>query len=162
MEISLGKTNYRQVCSMLRLIYQNPGINRKALVESLCIDRAMVTHIYNYLVSHGWLIEQESMQKRLPLVLNKDRIKACGVEIQPEFQVLTICNLSGEVLFEKEFDDTVYDVNAFLNSTLIPFLENIDIEIAGLGLAIPGICQKSENVILKSYPLNLSNRVELP
>lgn len=162
MEISLGKTNHRQVCSMLKLIYQNPGINRKALVESLCIDRAMVTHIYNYLVSQGWLLEQESTQKRLPLLLNENRIYAAGVEIQPESQNLSVCNLSGKEVFQKSFEEPVTDIPSFLNDFIYPVLEKLDLEVAGIGLALPGICNKEDNKILKSFPFNISDPVTFP
>ena len=47
--MAFGKTKYWQICSILKLIYQKPGITRKELSNLLCVDKAMITHIINYL-----------------------------------------------------------------------------------------------------------------
>ena len=161
MKLSLGKTNHRQVCSMLKLIYRNPGINRKQLGEALCIDRAMVTHIYNYLVEQGWLIEQESAMKRLPLVLNYNKIIAAGVELQPEYQVLVISNLKGDILFEKKFRDTIKNPFDFIKNRVIPILEESKYAVFALGIAIPGIIISDENKILRSVPFELTSTITI-
>ena len=162
MQLSLGKTNHRQVCTMYKLIYQNPNINRKVICDTLAIDRAMVTHIYNYLVEHGWVIEQESTLKRLPLVLNENKIYAAGVEIQPEYQVLVITNLRGKVLFEKRFTEVVRDIAGFLKNTISPAIESIGLTVSGLGVALPGIVVPSERKILRSVPFGADAEVQLP
>ena len=162
MQLSLGKTNHRQVCTMLKLVYQNLNINRKFVGETLAIDRAMVTHIYNYLVEQGWLIEQESTLKRLPLVLNENKIYAAGVEIQPEFQVLVITNLRGKVLFEKRFSETVRDIVGFLKNTVGPAIEKSGLTVAGLGIAVPGIVLPTERKILRSVPFGPDAEIQLP
>ena len=162
MQLSLGKTNHRQVCTMLKLVYQNLNTNRKFVGETLAIDRAMVTHIYNYLVEQGWLIEQESTLKRLPLVLNENRIYAAGVEIQPEFQVLVITNLRGKVLFEKRFSETVRDIVGFLKNTVGPAIEKSGLTVAGLGIAVPGIVLPTERKILRSVSFRPDAEIQLP
>jgi len=162
MQLSLGKTNYRQVCSVLKLVYQNPTINRKVIGETLAVDRAMVTHIYNFLVENGWLIEQESTLKRLPLVLNENKILSAGVEIQPEYQVLVISNMRGKVLFERRFSEQVSDINLFLAQKIIPVLESSGLDVAGIGIGVPGIVLPSERKILKSVPFGNGNEIQLP
>ncbi len=162
MKLSLGKTNRRQVCSMLKLIYRNPGINRKQLGEALCIDRAMVTHIYNYFVENNWVIEQESAMKRLPLVLNYNRIYVAGVEIQPEYQVVIISNMKGDIVFEQVFNEKITDIPQFVLQTLFPLLENSGYEISGIGLAVPGIIISDENKIYRSVPFGLKEEILLP
>lgn len=162
MQLSLGKTNHRQVCTMFKLIYQNPNINRKVIGDTLAIDRAMVTHIYNYLVDQGWVIEQESTLKRLPLVLNENKIYAAGVEIQPEYQVLVITNLRGKVLFEKRFTEIVRDIVGFLRNTISPAIESSGLTVAGLGVAIPGIVVPAERKILRSVPFGADAELQLP
>ncbi|MCQ2572571.1 MAG: hypothetical protein MJ182_01620 [Treponema sp.] len=162
MKLSLGKTNHRQVCSMLKLIYRNPGINRKQVGESLCIDRAMVTHIYNYLVEQGWLIEQESSLKRLPLVLNHNRIYVAGVELQPEFQVIIVSNIKGEIVFEKQFHEKIMDCKEFCQTKMIPVLESCGYDIFACGLAIPGIVFSEENIVRRSVPFELQSEIVVP
>lgn len=161
MQLSLGKTNHRQVCSMLKLVYQNLNINRKVIGETLSIDRAMVTHIYNYLVEQGWLIEQESTLKRLPLVLNENRIFAAGIELQPEYQILIITNLRGKVLFERKFFEEVNNIPSFIKEFIVPAIEESGIKVAGLGLGVPGIVIPAERKILCSVPLGIKEEIQL-
>lgn len=162
MKLSLGKTNYRQVCSMLKLVYQTPGINRKQLGEALCIDRAMVTHIYNYLVEQGWLIEQESALKRLPLILNTKRIYVAGIEIQPEYQVVIVSDISGRIVYEKKLNEIVTDIAQFFKETVFKVLYECEYEIAAVGLGIPGIVLSSENKVLRSVPFGLTEEIQFP
>lgn len=162
MKLSLGKTNYRQVCSMLKLVYRTPGINRKQLGEALCIDRAMVTHIYNYLVEQGWLIEQESALKRLPLILNTSRIYVAGVEIQPEFQVIIVSDIAGRIVYEKKLNEKISDLTHFFKETVINSLAECGCEVAAIGLGIPGIVLSSENKVLRSVPFGLTEEVQFP
>lgn len=162
MQLSLGKTNHRQVCTMLKLVYQNKNINRKVIGDTLAIDRAMVTHIYNYLVQQNWVLNQESTLKRLPLVLNENRIFAAGVEIQPEYQVLVISNLRGKVLFEKQFKEKVENFVSFIKNIIVPAVESSGYSVAGLGIGIPGIVVSSERKVLKSVPFNSREEVVFP
>lgn len=162
MKLSLGKTNFRQVCTMLKFIYRTPGINRKQLGEVLCIDRAMVTHIYNYLVEQGWLIEQESALKRLPLVLNTQRLYVAGVEIQPEFQIIIVTDISGKIVFEKYLKDKVQDPVKFLTDIVVPELRNCGYKISAVGVGIPGIVLSSEKKILRSVPFGLTSEISFP
>ena len=147
---------------MLKLIYQRPGITRKDVGDTLCIDRAMVTHIFNYLVSNNWVVSQESTAKRLPLVLNKDRIYAAGIELQPESQVITVANLSGELVFTKSFSDNIEDINGFLTQKALPVLAGSGYKLAGIGIAVPGIVRQTDNTILRSVPFTQSEALQLP
>lgn len=162
MALSLGKTNFRQVCSVLRLVYREPLANRKMIGDSLGLDRAMVTHIYNYLVEHGWLISQESSLKRLPLVLNKNRIFSLGVEVQPEYQVFVVSNLKGEIVLEETYTHKITDPLEFLQNTIIPFIKNLDVEVAGVALGLPGIVNSSNNKLVRSVPFLFSSEVTFP
>lgn len=162
MTLSLGKTNLRQVCGMLKLVYRNPGINRKQIGEFLNVDRAMITHIYNYLVENGWLLEQSSPLKRLPLVLNKDRIYTAGVELQPEYQVVVISNLRGEVVFEKLLHEKITDLLTFFYEKVLSVISESGVKIEGLGLAIPGIIDSASNRIIRSVPFGLEEIVQFP
>ena len=62
--MAFGKTKYWQICSILKLIYQKPGITRKELSNLLCVDKAMITHIINYLTADNWLIKQDQFAKK--------------------------------------------------------------------------------------------------
>ena len=100
--MAIGKTKYWQICSILKLIYQNPGITRKELSNLLCIDKAMITHIVNYLTADEWLIKQNHFAKKIPLSLNENRLYVAGIEIQPEYQRLAVCNINGTILYKNK------------------------------------------------------------
>ena len=152
MKLKLGKTNYRQICSILKIIYQHPGVTRKELGDELSIDRAMVTHILKYLITEGWLAEQNSAEKRLPLSLVANRLYVAGVEIQPEYQELVVCDIEGTVVFKKSSKKHVVDVTSYLNEDVLPALKKCPFTVAGLGVAVPGICDTDSGVIIRSVP----------
>lgn len=162
MTLSLGKTNLRQVCGVLKLIYRCPEINRKALGEQLGVDRAMITHIYNYLVENKWIIEQNSPLKRLPLILNKDRLYSAGVELEPEYQVIVISNLRGEVVYKKYLHEKITDLVTFFYETVLSVIADSEYKVAGIAVAIPGIVNSTENKIIRSVPFNLKEEIQFP
>ena len=120
--MAIGKTKYWQICSILKLIYQNPGITRKELSNLLCIDKAMITHIVNYLTADEWLIKQNHFAKKIPLSLNENRLYVAGIEIQPEYQRLAVCNINGTILYTKEWTLPRPEISDFLFGILENFI----------------------------------------
>lgn len=162
MGLSLGKTNYRQICQILKLVYQNRNMTRSMISSTLDIDRAMVTHIYHYLVEEGWVKEQPHNLKKLPLRLCENRLYAAGLEIQPEYQILSICNIAGKILFKHKWNEPISSVQDFITNTVCPILETSEYELAGMAVAIPGICDTKSHAILRSVPFNIKESVTLP
>jgi len=160
--MAFGKTKYWQICSILKLIYQKPGITRKELSNLLCIDKAMVTHIINYLTSDNWLIKQDHFAKKIPLFLNENRLKVAGVEIQPEYQRLAICNIKGTILYSKEWSFSRPEISEFLFGELTNAINNCGYDIFALGLAIPGVCDNKNKQIIASNPFGIKIPRELP
>jgi DNA-binding MarR family transcriptional regulator len=161
MKLTLGKTNYRQICSILKLIYQYPNITRKELGEILSIDRAMVTHILKYLIADGWLVEQNASEKRLPLTLVPTRLYAAGVEIQPEYQQLVVSSIDGKIVFKKSSKKKITDITSFIEEEVKPVLKKMPVSIAGLAVAVPGICNAQANEIIRSVPFEQASPVKI-
>ena len=161
MGISFGKTNYRQICQMLKLVYQDKNMTRSRISSTLDIDRAMVTHIYQYLVKEGWIKEQPTNLKKLPLRLCENKLFAAGIEIQPEYQILTICNIAGTIVFEHKWNNKIKSVSDFILNTACPLLETSEYEVAGAAIAIPGICDTKQSSILRSVPFNIKESITL-
>ena len=120
--MAIGKTKYWQICSILKLIYQNPGITRKELSNLLCIDKAMITHIVNYLTADEWLIKQNHFAKKIPLSLNENRLYVAGIEIQPEYQRLAVCNINGTILYRMMPIVLLMELGSRFTSSAICFL----------------------------------------
>ena len=160
--MAIGKTKYWQICSILKLIYQNPGITRKELSNLLCIDKAMITHIVNYLTSDKWLIQQNHFAKKIPLSLNENRLYVAGIEIQPEYQRFVVCNIQGTVLYTKEWSFTRPEISDFLFGELTKAINECSYDIFALGLAIPGVCDNCNKRIIASNPFGIKIPRELP
>lgn len=162
MGLSLGKTNYRQICQTLKLVYQYKNMTRSKISHTLDIDRAMVTHIYHYLLENGWIEEQPTNLKKIPLKLKEDRLFAAGLELQPEYQILTICNLGGKIVFSHEWNEEIKDISDFILTKVCTILETTDIKTAGIAVAVPGICDNEKSLILKSVPFDIENEIKIP
>lgn len=162
MGLSLGKTNYRQICQTLKLAYQYRDMTRSQISSTLNIDRSMVTHIYHYLVQEGWIKEQPTNLKKLPLRLCENRLFAAGLELQPEYQILTICNIAGKIVFRHKWNENITSVIDFIQQTVCPILATSGYEVAGLALAVPGICNTKSSTILRSVPFDIKESITLP
>ncbi|HKL85580.1 MAG TPA: MarR family transcriptional regulator [Treponemataceae bacterium] len=160
--MNVGKTKAWQILSILKLIYQYPGITRKELSLHLDTDRAMITHILNYLIENEWIEKQDPYSKNLPLTLIKDRIFAAGIEIQPEYQVRVITNLEGEIIFEEYTTHTIISIECYLEEHVYPWITQQKIPLCGLTVALPGIYNSAENKLLRSQPFNLRDPVIFP
>lgn len=160
--MAIGKTKFWQICSILKLIYQQPGITRKELSTLLSVDKAMITHIINYLASDNWLIKKDPFAKRIPLYLNENRLYVAGVEIQPEYQRMAVCNIQGSVLFQKEWSIKSPEISDFLFKELAKTLDEIPYDIFAVGLAVPGVCDTENKLIVASNPFKITIPRELP
>lgn len=160
--MNAGKTKTWQILTVLKLIYQHPGITRKELSLQLDTDRAMITHILNFLIEHKWIDKQNPHSKNQPLKLIKDRLYAAGVEVQPEYQVQVITNLEGDILFEKHTNYTITSIETYLAEIVYPWILQQKLPLSGLTIALPGIYNSKENELLRSNPFNLREPVVFP
>ncbi len=162
MGLSLGKTNYRQICQILKVVYQDKNMTRSRISSTLDIDRAMVTHIYHYLVKEGWVKEQPTNLKKLPLRLCENKLYAAGLEIQPEYQILSVCNIVGKIVFSHKWNEKISSVQDFITNKACPVLESSEYEVAGMAVAVPGICDTKSSTILRSVPFGIKESITLP
>ncbi len=160
--MAIGKTKYWQICSILKLIYQNPGITRKELSTLLCVDKAMITHIINYLTADNWLTKQNQFAKKIPLFLNENRLTVAGVEIQPEYQRFAVCNIKGTILYQKEWNYQRPEISDLLFGEITNTINKCGFDIFALGLAIPGVCDNCNKQIIASNPFGIKIPRELP
>lgn len=160
--MAFGKTKYWQVCSILKLIYQKPGITRKELSTLLCVDKAMITHIINYLTADNWLTKQDQFAKKIPLFLNENRLTVAGVEIQPEYQRFAVCNIKGTILYQKEWNYQRPEISDLLFGEITNAINECGFDIFAVGLAIPGVCDNCNKRIIASNPFGIKIPRELP
>lgn len=158
----IGKVKIWQIGSILRMIYKNPNITRMEISNSLSINKSMITRLINDLIKEGWISHSNSNTQKIPLTLNKKRVVTAGIEIQPHFQSVVICNVTGEIIYQKKWDEKLENFEAFLNGPVLDILNNSTVTIQAVGIALPGIYNRKSNQIVCSIPFKLMSPVDLP
>lgn len=157
-----GKITIWQTSSILRHIHKKPGITRAELSTALKIDKSATSNITSFLEQNGWISCDRSGGKNLPLVLNHKRLTIAGVLIQPEFCTLVICDLSGTVLHEETWREKNASLETIL-TVVIPYRLHVSgFRIDALGIALPGIVDENERVLLASQPFGIDSPLRLP
>jgi hypothetical protein len=144
------------------MVYKCPGITRSELCKSLNINKSIVTQLAAFLENDGWITSLDAHTKKLPLRMNATRLNVAGVEIQPEYCNLAICDLEGKKLYEKSWARDSSDLESFLNVMLPYYLHESGLEIGALGVAMPGIIDTASHTLLASQPLKVSSPMMLP
>lgn len=157
-----GKVTIWQMSSILRLIYKNPGITRAELSKTLNINKSITTQLTAFLEEDRWIACLDTQTKKQPLALRADRLCIAGVELQPEFCSLVICNLEGKKIYEKTWKQESYDLDSFLNVVLPYYLHDSGISIGALGVALPGIVDSVAHTLIASQPLKVNQPMVLP
>ncbi len=157
-----GKVKRWQLSSILRAIYKNPGITRLELVESLNINKSMVTRLLTYLIESGWVLEAQDQAKKIPLSINPDNMLVAGVDLQPEIQNVCVCRMDGSIVTSRTWVKYTTDINQFLDHTLPSYLESTKLAIGAIGIALPGVFENKTNRLLYSRPFKLTEPLSIP
>lgn len=144
------------------MVYKTPGITRSQLCQNLNINKSIATLLTGFLEENGWLVSPDAQTKKQPLYIASDRLNVAGVDIQPEFCNLVICDLEGNKRYEKSWARDSNDLEGFLSVVLPYYLHEAGLEIAALGIALPGIIDSSSHTLLASQPLNVTAPLALP
>jgi len=157
-----GKVRTWQISSILRAAYKSPGLTRMDLSRSLAVDKAMVTHLIGQLTEAGWFEGSAASAKKVRLELVKDRLLAAGLEIQPERQRLVVCDLEGGLRLRKTWNRGLRDIGAFIEGTVARTLDSSGLLVAGVGVALPGICDRDSGTLIRSIPFGVEQPLRLP
>lgn len=157
-----GKVKMWQISSIYRAIYKTPGITRLELVDLLKVDKSMVTRLLTHLIENGWVRESGERAKKVPLYVNPGKILIAGVDLQPEIQNVCVCDMDGKILTSRSWVKYISDMTPFLNETLPAYLKSTGLDIGAIGLAIPGVYEKSSNRLISSQPFGVTEPVALP
>ncbi len=157
-----GKVTIWQMSSILRMIYKNPGIIRSELSKTLNMNKSIATQLTSFLEENGWIQCLDLQTKKQPLGIKPDRLYIAGVEIQPEYCGLVICNLEGKKVYEKNWKLESHDLSSYLNIVLPYNLLESGYSIGALGIALPGIVDSASHTLLASQPFRVTSPVILP
>ncbi|MEJ5187598.1 MAG: ROK family transcriptional regulator [Breznakiellaceae bacterium] len=148
-------------------IWRHPGISRIDIARALNLYRSTVTNIIQNLIEAGIVYEAEAGEVtpqggRRPILLRINEKMGCvvGLEIQPDFYRAAVTNIYGQRLYEEEKplkDSSLAAVFAFLFDHLRTVVENIRLPFLGISIALPGIINPDEGIIIQSDPFDLTN-----
>ncbi|MCX7655981.1 MAG: ROK family transcriptional regulator [Treponemataceae bacterium] len=152
---------------MAQTIWRHPGISRIDIARSLNLYRSTVTNIIQNLLEAGIVYEAEegeatSQGGRRPILLRINEKMGCigGIEIQPDFYRAVIVNVYGHQLYKEEKNiegGSLADMVVFIFDHLRSIIETINLPLLGIGIALPGIINPDEGIIIQSDPFNLTN-----
>lgn len=154
--------------SVLQTLYWEGSASRARLTEVTRMSPATITRIIAELVEQGVIVEErvgESNGGRKPIIfkLNYDKLFAAGIQILRDRVALGIYDIKGEPVAKKVFQQYSLEPEALFVELAGEFeallaASGIDREhVLGVGLAISGIVDSQNGVLVKS--VNLGWRV---
>jgi predicted NBD/HSP70 family sugar kinase len=156
-----GKSTIKEINQklILNFVREHQPISRAEISKRTKLQRSTVTIISNRLLSRKWIYEGESGRYgggRRPkhLYLNPKKFLALGVEVGREETILASADLNGELLERAYFKTSVADPAFFtrLGRKIRGFSDQSrsrrGVEVAGIGIALPGYIEKSSGKII--------------
>ncbi len=158
--------NSNNIIRVLKLIYINPGISRIEISKQLGLDRSTITVVVNRLLDLNLIeeiikIKETKGRGRVPIGL-----KICestglllGLEIRTDSYDAVLVTLDGRII--KNIKGLVEESSNFFDSFikiykyLLAFIEESNLPLLGIGVAISGIINSHKGIIIGSNPLGV-------
>ena len=165
---TLGKGKANKKTEIVRYIFKHKNASKTELTKALDISMPTVLQSTKELLEQGILLEAGEYEstggrRAKTLILNGDAAYAAGMDITADHVSYVLINLNGEILsFEmkqKAFAaDLEYCRELFRELESFILSRGLDPEkILGVGVALPGIIDREEEVLIKSHALKLEN-----
>lgn len=150
--------------SVLQTLYKEESATRARLTEVTKMSPATITRIITELTEQGVIAEErigESNGGRRPVIfrLNNDKLYVAGVQILRDRVALAISDIRGRLVIRKIFQQYSLEPDSLINEIANEFemmlaSSQVDKEyILGVGLAISGIVDSENGVLLRSVNL---------
>ena len=163
-----GKNKGNKKSEIVRYIFKHKNASKTELTKELELSMPTVLQSTKELLEQGILLEAGEYEstggrRAKTLILNGDAAYAVGVDITNDHVSFVVINLNGEILDcvtkQKDFCGTLdyyrdlfFELDAFIKEHKLD-----DTKILGIGVALPGIIDKDEKVLIKSHALKLEN-----
>ncbi len=160
---------YTNKTLVLNNIRQNQTTSRAQIAKDTLLTPPTVSSIVKELIEEKIVLEKEvlgeSQGGRKPklLAINDNAYYIFGVDVSSRKLNGIICNLNGNILYEKEIQIKKPNEQEFIDkikeviNDLIRFTKNGNKEILGLGIAMNGIVDSEDGIALFAPGLNLKN-----
>ncbi len=156
-----GKSTIKEINQklILNFVREHQPISRAEISKRTKLQRSTVTIITNRLLTRKWIYEGESGRYgggRRPknLYLNPKKLLVLGVEVGREETILALADLNGELLERAYFKTSLEDSAFFtrLSKKIRSFSQQSrsrrGVEVAGVGVGLPGYIEKSSGKII--------------
>jgi len=169
--MQLNKVNEVNTTRVLRSIWLSDGTTRAALTRELGLVKSTVSRIVTMLMERGLVREVGTPvsktgvgRKPVHLEINEQYGHILGLEIQTDFFNAVLINLRGDVVQTwsgevaasgKDAADIFLEVMKRLRRNL----RKSRVPLIGIGVALAGIVDQQNGVIVQSNPLNITEPV---
>lgn len=154
---------------VLRTIWKNDGISRIEIAGRLNLDKSTITKITNKLLDDGIVVTTDigdpgPLGGRRPVSLSLAGHKGfiLGIELRTDECYGLLVNLKGEIIGEFEEPYSGNDFSSLVLSArkLVSTVQE-EREISAVGIGLSGIVNYREGIVLRSYPLSLSEPYDI-
>ena len=136
------------ISAVIKRIYDNSGISRIELAESIGLSPAFVTKVLSQLTSDGVIVEEKTAsadrgRPKVALCFNYDKYAMLGLRINNKYISSALCTAEGEILCHFTCNiDADFNSKRILKECIC-LLEksmnySVDRRILGIGIAAPG------------------------
>ena len=169
--MQLNRVNEVNTTRVLQSIWLSDGTNRAALTRELGLVKSTVSRIVSDLLEQGLVREvAEATRKKgvgrkpLHLEINEQYGHILGLEIQTDFFNAVLINLRGDVV--QTWSDSISGARRDVASTFLDIMKRLrrplrknQVPLVGVGVALAGIVDQENGVIMQSNPLNITEPV---
>lgn len=153
---------------VLRELRKRPGTTRTELSVRLGLDKSTISHLTAELIGTGLVIETQSGassprggRRPVALELVDRRLLAAGIEIEPDCYRAVVVDNAGVVVRRQGGEaDASRGFSSELRRIVSEVLEQVrfeDLQVLGLGIAVPGYVDPHRGRIIRSRSLGVSN-----
>jgi predicted NBD/HSP70 family sugar kinase len=156
---------------VLQSIWLSDGTTRTALARELGLVKSTVSRIVTMLIERGLVREASDAtvgnglgRKPVCLEINEHYGHILGLEIQPDFYNAVLVNLRGDVL--DTWSGSVSMSRGNVAATFLDIMRRLrrslrkqDAPLIGVGVALAGIVDQQNGVVVESNPLNITEPV---
>lgn len=161
----------RNLALILNHLHQNSPISRAQLSKQLGINKASISVTIRDLIRQGIVVEKGIKEgvadvghPSIDLMINPDAGRLVGVEAQPDRIRTVVTDVAPGILWRSEisiqFGTPESDYFAALKDAInqaIEVAEKDGLPVLGVGLALPGLVDIDNNVLLAAYQLGWKN-----
>ena len=163
-----GKNKSNKKSEIVRYIFKHKNASKTELTKALELSMPTVLQTTKELLKQKILLESGEYEstggrRAKSLIINGEAAYAVGLDVTSDHVSFVLINVNGEILTHenkmKTFSgDLDYYRELFLEMDDFIKRQNVDGEkILGIGVALPGIIDNEEKVLIRSNALNLEN-----